>query len=400
MKWICCQIGAREHYAIPRALHRARLLELLLTDAWVRPGSFWARLKAGLGQRFNSELESARVAAPNLQTMIFEFQQRVASTSDWSRVMRRNQMFQDWAVERLQQIPSDGRPRTLFAYSYAASKLFRFARGRGWQTVLGQIDPGLAEERIVQALHEREGARSHGWSAAPHEYWENWKEECQLSDRIVVNSNWAKEGLSQEGVKEEKISVIPLAFEVGPGQSTKQVPRVYPERFTLDRPLRVLFLGQLNLRKGVLPLLEAVRQMREEPVEFWFVGPDKSAVAKRIEALPNARWFGAVSRDQVSEFYRAADVFILPTFSDGFALTQLEATYHRLPMIVSERCGEVVRDGIDGLILKEISEAGIVDALTKLIREPHLLGQLVAAIGAREEFGLKALERRLINLFS
>ena len=38
---------------------------------------------------------------------------------------------------------------TVFAYSYAAEGIFKFARERGWRTVLGQIDPGPAEERIV-----------------------------------------------------------------------------------------------------------------------------------------------------------------------------------------------------------------------------------------------------------
>ena len=35
MKWLCCQLGAREHYAIPRALFRSGMLGYLVTDAWV-----------------------------------------------------------------------------------------------------------------------------------------------------------------------------------------------------------------------------------------------------------------------------------------------------------------------------------------------------------------------------
>ena len=39
MKWLCCQLGAREHYAIPRALFRIGMLGCLVTDAWVPPSS-------------------------------------------------------------------------------------------------------------------------------------------------------------------------------------------------------------------------------------------------------------------------------------------------------------------------------------------------------------------------
>lgn len=45
--WICCQIGAREHYTIPRALHQQRKLSHLITDAWVNPSS---PLKLSLNQ--------------------------------------------------------------------------------------------------------------------------------------------------------------------------------------------------------------------------------------------------------------------------------------------------------------------------------------------------------------
>ena len=46
MKWFCCQLGAREHYAIPRALFRFEMLDYLLTDAWARPSSFLAKTGA------------------------------------------------------------------------------------------------------------------------------------------------------------------------------------------------------------------------------------------------------------------------------------------------------------------------------------------------------------------
>ncbi|MGH9883066.1 MAG: glycosyltransferase family 4 protein, partial [Pyrinomonadaceae bacterium] len=49
--WLCSQLGAREHYAIPRALFRQGLLDHLLTDAWVPPSSPLAALSFGLGER-------------------------------------------------------------------------------------------------------------------------------------------------------------------------------------------------------------------------------------------------------------------------------------------------------------------------------------------------------------
>jgi glycosyltransferase involved in cell wall biosynthesis len=77
--------------------------------------------------------------------------------------------------------------------------------------------------------------------------------------------------------------------------------------------MRVLFLGLVNLRKGVARLLEAARILRDEPIEFWLVGPLEIANAGPLSEAGRVRWFGHVIRTQAAQFYRDADVFILPT---------------------------------------------------------------------------------------
>ena len=119
----------------------------------------------------------------------------------------------------------------------------------------------------------------------------------------------------------EKIHVVPLAYD--PPEQASRFKRVYPKSFTTARPLRVLFLGSLIPRKGIHEMLEAATLLSCAPVEFWFVG---AGVRPPVHAeSPHVRWIGPVARERVHEFYRDADVFILPTHSDGFGLTQLEA---------------------------------------------------------------------------
>ena len=73
--WICCQIGAREHYAIPRALHSRGVLARLVTDFWLSPGSSYLRvlpssLKQDLRGRYHSDLETANVDGLNLSAAL------------------------------------------------------------------------------------------------------------------------------------------------------------------------------------------------------------------------------------------------------------------------------------------------------------------------------------------
>src|SRR5204863_5279279 len=138
--------------------------------------------------------------------------------------------------------------------------------------------------------------------------------------RIVVNSKWSQEGLVRSGVAPEKLSVIPLAYEppsVGGQKIELGVARLYPDRFTNERPLRVLFLGQVNLRKGIARLLDAAQILRDEPVEFWIVGPVQVTKAATRARDARVKWFGPATRSRATDNFRAADVFLLPTLSDG-----------------------------------------------------------------------------------
>ena len=405
MKWLCCQLGAREHYAIPRALFRVDMLAYLLTDAWVPPSSLLAKIcdsRSKLRGRFHSELPDARVRAFNSSLIVFEMLARVRRLGGWTKIIARNGWFQRKVVSFLRsQLSTIDYQPTLLSYSYTALEPFRYAKAHGWKTLLVQIDPGPEEEAIVAEEAARVRELAAGWQPAPTEYWALWREECKLADRIVVNSEWSREALVRRGVPPEKVSVIPLAYEVTllpDHETTRLRQREYPGRFTFERPMRVLFLGLINLRKGIARLLEAARILRDEPVEFWMVGPVETAHASTIGNAGRVKWFGPVTRNQATEFYRNADVFILPTLSDGFAITQLEAQAHGLPVIASRFCGKVVGDGLDGIILEEPTAACIAAAVRDCIADTDRLQTLAAASRLRDEFTIEALAKRLQKL--
>lgn len=379
--WICCQLGAREHYAVPRALRLGGLLREFLTDLWIRPNTLTNYWRNKLGRRFHPELAQAHVTAANTAAFAFAFKSQARGLNGWPLISKRNEWFQESVVAQLKRREREpDQQTTIFAYSYAAQHIFNYARERGWRTVLGQIDPGPA---------------GNDWQPAPAEYWRKWRRECELADQIVVNSAWSRTELVNEGIPETKIRVIPLAFEAG--KDTEGFQRNYPSAFTAARPLRVLFLGQISLRKGARELLDAARFFANEPVEFWFVGPRHIEVPPDL-SKPYIKWFGAVPRTQVDRFYREADVFILPTLSDGFGLTQLEAQAWKLPVVASRYCGEVVQQHRNGVILEEVSPDAIAKVLTGLLRSPQRLAAMSQHSYVREEFSLQTLASSLSQL--
>src|SRR4030095_9691829 len=117
-----------------------------------------------------------------------------------------------------------------------------------------------------------------------------------------------------------------------------------------------------------------------------------------LRSAANVTWHGAVPRDQTHRFYEAADVFVFPTFSDGFGLTQLEATSFGVPVIASRSCGEVVRHRENGLILEEVSSKMIVEALRALRGSPAWVSSLQQGAASTSALRIQDLYRRLMSL--
>jgi hypothetical protein len=116
----------------------------------------WASLPGTrrLRDRCHDELAEAAVFAPTARMLAFEVGQRLRRSRGWDAIIARNTLYQKHLVAHLAAVAESfdgGDPPTLFSYSGAALELFRFAKARGWRTVLGQIDPGPEEERIVEA---------------------------------------------------------------------------------------------------------------------------------------------------------------------------------------------------------------------------------------------------------
>ena len=400
-QWIICQLGAREHYAIPRALHQAGQLQGLITDAWVTPHSilhYVPGLKS-LCDRYHPDLNTAPIRAFTTSLIQFEFIHRYRAKTDWEHMMARNDWFQEQVLTQLQLFKSQiNRSSIFFCYSYAALKLLRYAKQQGWPTVLGQIDPGILEERIVAEEHAKYPDLAPNWKSAPSQYWQRWKQECELADQIVVNSEWSKQLLEKAGVSSGKIKIVPLIYQ--PSKVTENFVRTYPSEFTKERPLRVLFLGLITIRKGIRVCLQAIEELKEDPIEFWFVGPEQINIPVHLRNNPKVHWLGPVGRSEVQYYYQQADVFLFPSLSDGFGLTQLEAQTWKLPIIASRCCGQVVQNSYNGFLLDFSSAQEIAQKLRVFQKHPSELKKMSQNSKQTNFNSQTTLQEKLNSLFS
>ena len=403
MSWTTIQLGSREHYAVPRALDSAGKLDCLITDTWLSSGAaaLVRPFHPSLAGRRHERLPDSKVRSNTAGRLLIDLRLRRQRKSSWSTILERNAWFGSWAAD---QSAKAGSP-VVFSYSYTAKSPFAEAKRRGALCILGQIDPGPREEEVVA---EQTAAYRHlapPDEKAPAEYWRLWREEIELADKIIVNSPWSAKLLVEVGVPSEKLVEIPLVYElpessVGSRQSSANqlVTRHSPPVTGSGPRLQALFLGSVILRKGVGQLFDAIKMLKNEPVDFTFAGPIGVRIPEEISRLPNVRFLGPVDKATAEALYRESDVFLFPTLSDGFGLTQLEALGHGLPVIASRNCGAVVAHGVSGVVLPEVSPEIIADETMKLANNRDALHALRAGVGLPDACSPSELTARLTDV--
>ncbi len=379
LRWVVTQIGSREHYGVPRAFHGRGCLEHFYTDIWWRSGAGLVRRLPGgiaaLATRGHRDLPPHKVTAFNFWSARNSLNNLLrrgprSRTREFEEFARIGGEFALRVNRHLLRSRFDPRDAAAFLYTTGALETCELMRQWGVPVVVDQIDPARVEEQLVAA----EMQKWPGWQDRPGEipesYFQRLTAEWRAADVVLVNSNWSRTALMQQGIDQGKIVVVPLCL----GQ--KSLPAQAERATSSTAPLTVLWLGQVNLRKGIPYLFEAARQLLSTNVRFIVAGPVGISAEKLATAPGNVSIVGRILKADTPKYYAQADLFVLPTVSDGFAITQLEAMSSGLPVITTPNCGDVVTHGTDGLIVPPCNSDALAQAILSLDRNRELLHEM------------------------
>ncbi len=243
--------------------------------------------------------------------------------------------------------------------------------------------------------------KSEGGSTSSSGWFGKWKaslllererfiEEYELADLIVVLSEKAAETFRARNFAEEKLFYLPRGVDVD-----RFKPGVRPPIF------RAIFSGALIERKGIHHLLEAWHRLNLPNAELWLVG------SVHDEARPHLKKFW---REDIKVFGFVRDpetclsqstVHVFPSQWEGSAKVVYEAAACGLPQITTREAGDVVRDGIEGIIVQPGDIDGIAGALDHLYRHPEIVERMSRAARRRvvENFTWDHFRARLLGAY-
>ena len=210
-------------------------------------------------------------------------------------------------------------------------------------------------------------------------------------------------------------SVDPARFTIVPGatDTARFSPRPGLEENLgeLRDPPRLLYHGRVDLRKGLGELIAAMpRILGAVPgatLTVSGIGPDVGAVRARAEELGlggAVTLAGYASYDEAPDRLRGGDVFVSPTYSEGFSNTILEAMASGLPVVSTETVGVVdcLTDGENGLLVPVGAVDELADAVVRLLTDGDLRRRLAArALGdARRLYSWEAVGAQIQDVYA
>jgi colanic acid/amylovoran biosynthesis glycosyltransferase len=176
------------------------------------------------------------------------------------------------------------------------------------------------------------------------------------------------------------------------------------------RPFELICIGRLAPAKGQGVLLKAVADLvsKSRDVRLRLVGdgPDRAVLERKVReyGLEEIVVFeGWRNQNEVLDLYRRADCFLLASFAEGVPVVLMEAMAMQVPCIATRITGipELIRDGVDGLLVTPGNSVQLAEAIEKIMDDPGLRERLARAgrIKVVQEYTLDSNVRRLAEIF-
>ena len=145
-----------------------------------------------------------------------------------------------------------------------------------------------------------------------------------------------------------------------------------------DNDVVFMFLGRMNMDKGILDLANAFQKLNSEfsNAKLLLVGPDEESLTPKIKDIiqdNTAITFTGHTNNPIS-YLQAADVFCLPSYREGFGTSVIEASLMNLPIICSDTYGlfDTILDKNTGLRHKVANSVSIYEAMKALYSDENL----------------------------
>lgn len=247
-------------------------------------------------------------------------------------------------------------------FSGAGEEVMRATRGKTCHLLLR----GSAHIRH-QAQILREEAERTGVAVAQPSRWiiEREEREYASADYIVVISRFCYDSFVRQGVPAEKLLLLPLGVDTLAFRALEETLEQRCRRILSGAALTVLTTGQVSFRKGLYDFAK-IAAACDGRMRFRWIGAVRDEAREIVGKLPGCVEMMSYQPHQtLPRAYADADVFLLPTIEDGYALVLAQASANSLPIITTTNCSgpDFVQEDQSGWVLPIRTPEAFIDRL-------------------------------------
>ncbi len=391
--------GARDGYQVAAALAGADLLERLVTDLYWPAESRWtsalpSSVQRALSRRSHPCVPSSLVRQTPVSGITSFLLEKISALPF---ALRRHAIRStDSTLGRVAGEMAAKTNSLLLSYSYYGYDAFK---NYGRPGILFQLHPHpLSVRRILEqelADHPDCAAslRNEWELSLPQEDFDRLVAETRMAKQFLVASSFTRLTLIENGAPAESIRVIPYGVDL-----ECFVPPAR-QRDT-SGPLRLLFVGTINQRKGMKYLLEALRLLGQAPVELTVCGRvvDDLALFRPFESQVRVR--PSVSFPELLAAYREADLFVFPSLAEGFAHVLLESLASGLPILSTTRTAapDLIEEGRQGFIVEPRRPDLLAARIEWALQNRQQLNEMqLAARSCAEQFTWERFQQSVVE---
>jgi len=222
---------------------------------------------------------------------------------------------------------------------------------------------------------------------------------------IATSIGIKREIMKYYNIPSKKISLIPNGVNIEKFKPDRKKRIIFRKKLKISqKDVVLLFVGRNLKRKGLEYAIKALHMVKENNIKLIVCGGDDEYHRNLVDrSNENERVMFMGDVKNTDEYYAMADIFVFPTFYEGFSFATLEAAASGLPIIATKANGteDLIENGKNGFLLRTRTPKEISNKIKLLVKNSKLRKQM--GKNAREtvvkKFAWNIIAKQILEVF-
>ncbi len=400
-------LTSRRNYDVAEILHGKMMLSYLVTDFYRTFLSKYLQkifpLYRFVYNAHNDNMPAVLVKRSIMAGILYRIKLKFSPNNNYGATLQSYKILTRNSIHLIKQ---DKTINSIYAYDTGALELFEYVASHDTNIKKMYLEQCVAPRSAQISMYKKFSSLynidySEEIASCKKLHLRELK-EWELATKIIVPSSYVCNEMVKCGVNPEKICIVPYGYS-SPDSCCEIENHIKEKQQKQSEKIIVLYVGNGGYRKGVLDLVELATKLKNVPnIEFRIAG-NMANIQEHIKSLRvnNMTFLGVLDKKRLNLEYLKADIFILPSYLEGSAMSIQEALCFGLPVITTFESGSFIANNQEGFVFNAGDIEGMYNAILLLARNTQLRYTMAyKAIELMQKNTLSTYQNNLLSALS